>query len=148
MKVYRVECIGGETRHFCFKEAAEQYVYKMRLCNDQGGSIQYNLIEVLIDDRAADEVEPLFSNHAVKNVFEAEVVMHKGLIKSTKVTKSADLIDPEVEGHVLTHVTFPWLANGVKSIVQSTLSAEHAVSVAKEHAASQYSELKDKGLIK
>ena len=148
MNIYRVECIGGETRHFYLKEAAEQYVYKMRLCNEQGGSIQYHLLEISVDDRHADEVEPLFSDYAVKNVFEAEVVVRHAVVASTKVSKTADLIDSSIESHTLYQMTFPWLANGVKSIVHSTLSAEHAVSIAKQLATTRYAELVEEGQIR
>lgn len=148
MLIYKVECVGGETRHFHLKEAAEQYVYKMQLCNEQGGSIQYNLTEVFLDDRAADEVEPLFADHLVKNVFEAEVIVRNFVVASTKVSKTADLIDSSIEGHTLYQITFPWLANGVKSIVHSTLSAEHAVGIAKQLATTRYSELVEEGQIR
>lgn len=139
MEIYKVSLPGEKPQYFLHKETLDVYLSVLQECKDKGGNVKFETEVITVDEREPIEISPLFDSHGVAKVWDAEVVIHKASIASTKVMETYDIILGYSDPKDYT-IAVPWLAQCTKGIAKSWVSEDHALSLAKTAALDLYKE--------
>ena len=143
MKIYQVSVGRNLPEYFADEESANKYLSNIKKVNEMGGDVRYSLKEVEVKEQGPDKITPAFNMHEAIKIYEVEYVVYSADRTEVKCKEYADLVplERELEDYI-SLLWEPWLAQGVRVIVKSTVSESHAMGKATEFALSKLMEMK------